>query len=305
MMDKRKTGNNLQSPGKIVNAVLFGSWLAVLAATWSTVLAVDNQPAEKKVFSLGIGPQQATTELAKRWGPVTRYLSEKTGYDIQFHTTKDIPSYQKNMREGLYDLAYMNPYHYTLFRKAANYDAFAQEKDATLTGVLVVHKDSPYKSVKDLDGKTGAFPAPGVPTAVVLPFAHFKEMNVRVTPSYVVSHDSVYRAVAKGMYAVGGGEERTFNGMDPEVRDQLRVLWNTQALPPFLFAAHPRVPAVAVQRIREAMLKMDQDPVAKPLLKAINLKGISPAQDSDYDVVRRLNIQALAEEQRLAEEKKK
>lgn len=39
------------------------------------------------------------------------------------------------------------------------------------------------------------------------------------------------------------------------------------------------------------MLRMDKDPSAAPLLKAINFKGIAPAVDADYDVVRRLNIQ--------------
>lgn len=276
--------------GKIVNAVLSGVCLAVLALTPPPLMAVEKQPDKKTVFSFGIGPQQAATELARNWGPVLRYLSEKTGYVIQFRTGKDIPTYQKQMHDGVYDLAYINPYHYTLFHKSAGYEVFAQEKDATLTGLLVVRKDSTYKSVKDLDGKTGAFPAPSAVTAAVLPFAHFKEMNVHVTPSYVTSHDSVYRAVAKGLYAVGGGEERTFNNMNPEVRDQLRVLWTAPPLPPFVFAAHPRVPKSAVNRIREAMLRMDQDPAAKPLLKAINFKGIAPAKDSDYDTVRQLNI---------------
>lgn len=251
--------------------------------------------AETKVISFGVGPQQSASELAKRWTPLLQYLSEKSGYTIQFQTSKDIPTYQQTMKSGQFDIAYINPYHYTLFHKAAGYEVFAQEKDATLTGVVVVRKDSPYKNMADLNGKEFACPAPTAVTAAVLPMQKFKQLKVNVTPSYVTSHDSVYRAVAKGLYAAGGGELRTFNNMDPEIRDQLRILWSTPPLPPFVFAAHPRVAQDAVKKIKGVMLQMDKDPAAAPLLKALNFKGIAAAQDADYNVVRKMNIQMPAE----------
>ncbi|MBI3545607.1 MAG: phosphate/phosphite/phosphonate ABC transporter substrate-binding protein [Gammaproteobacteria bacterium] len=246
--------------------------------------------ADVTVIGFGVGPQQSASELAKRWTPLLEYLSHKTGYTIQFQTSKDIPTYQQAMKAGQFDVVYINPYHYTLFHKTTGYDVFAQEKDATLTGIVVVHKDSPYKKMADLNGKDFACPAPTAVTAAVLPMQKFKQLKVSVTPNYVTSHDSVYRAVAKGLYAAGGGELRTFNNMDPEIRDQLRILWSATPLPPFVFAAHPRVSKQTVKRLQEVMVEMDKDPTAAPLLKALNFKGIAPAKDADYDVVRKLNI---------------
>ncbi len=266
-------------------------YLALLFLSVVMFGATGAQAAESKVISFGVGPQQSSNELAKRWTPFLEYLSEKSGYTIQFQTTKDIPTYQKAMKAGQFDIAYINPYHYTLFRKAANYDAFAQEKDATLTGVVVVRKDSPYKSMAELNGKDFACPAPTALTATVMPMQKFKQLKVNVTPNYVTSHDSVYRAVAKGLYPAGGGELRTLNNMDPEIRDQLRILWSAPSLPPFMFASHPRLSKDAVKRIQTAMLQMDKDPAAAPLLKALNFKGIVTAKDSDYNAMRKLNIQ--------------
>ncbi len=262
--------------------------LVILFTTYST--AINAADETTKNLSFAIGPQQSTGELARRWVPIMEYLSKRTGYSIHFTTTKDIPTYQREMREGKFDIAYINPYHYTLFRRAAGYDAFAQEKDANLTGVVVVGKNSDIKDMSALNGKELAFPAPGALTATILPMMYFKEHGIAVTPHYVTSHESVYRAVAKGLYPAGGGEQRTFDNTDPAIRDQLRVLWTAPQLPPFLFAAHPRVPKAAVERVRAAMLAMEQDPEAKPLLKAINFKGIAPAKDADYDAVRKLNI---------------
>ncbi len=263
----------------------------VLTAQMLISGVTSSQAAESKIVGFGVGPQQSASELAKRWTPFLEYLGKKSGYSIQFQTSKDIPTYQHAMKSGQFDIAYINPYHYTLFHKAAGYDVFAQEKDATLTGVVVVRKDSPYKSMADLNSKDFACPAPTALTATVMPMQKFKQLKVNVTPNYVTSHDSVYRAVAKGLYAAGGGELRTFNNMDPEIRDQLRILWSTTSLPPFVFAAHPRVSKDAVKRIKEAMLQMDKDPAAAPLLKALNFKGIAAAKDADYNVVRKMNIQ--------------
>lgn len=157
--------------------------------------------------------------------------------------------------------------------------------------MLVVRKDGPIKDPKQLDGSEGAFPAPTAVTAAVLPLQHLKKSGIEVKPVYVNSHDSVYRAVAKGLYAVGGGEGRTFDNLPAEVKAELKVIWQTEGLPPFVFAAHPRVAPKVVAKLKAAMLQMDKDPAAAPLLKAINFKGIAPAVDADYDVVRRLNIQ--------------
>ena len=244
-------------------------------------------------FSFGIGPQQAATELAKRWMPIMRYLSEKSGVPLQFRTAKDIPTFQQQMKEGVFDFAFVNPYHYTLFHKAAGYNAFAREKDGRLVGVLVVKRDGPIHDVAQLGGMTAAFPAANALAATWLPLIHLKEKNITVTPQYVNSMDSVYRAVAKGLFPVGGGEMRTLGSIDPEVKQQLRVLWSSEALPPFTFAAHPRVPKDAVAKVQKAMDGMDSDPHGRALLKAINFKGMESATDEEYNAMRAMNIKPM------------
>lgn len=253
-------------------------------------IAIAETKKSQVIISFGVGPQQSASDLAKRWVPIFQYLSEKTGYDIQFTTAKDIPTYQQQAKEGFFDILYINPYHYTLINTSAGYQAFATEKDAKLIGVVVVRKDSKYQNVTDLNGQNLAFPSPNAVTATAMPLAYFKEKNVSVIPNYVVSMDSVYRAVAKGLYPAGGGEQRTFNSLDPEIRSQLRILWSAEPFPAFIFAAHPRIPKDVVKRVQAAMLEMDKDPKGMELLKVINFKGIISAKDSDYDGIRKLNL---------------
>lgn len=244
-------------------------------------------------YSFGIGPSQSAMELAKRWTPVMQYLSEKSGVPLQFKTAKDIPTFQQQMREGVYDFAYINPYHYLEYHKGAGYSAFAREKDGKLFGVLVVKKDGPIQDVAQLNGQIVVFPTATALAATWLPLSMLKDRSVQVTPQYVNSMDSVYRSVAKGLFPAGGGELRTLGMIDPEVRNQLRILWTSEGLPPFTFAVHPRVPKDAIAKVQKALDEMDQNPQGMALLKANNFKGMEVTDDAGYNDMRKLNIKPV------------
>ena len=65
---------------------------------------------ESLTLSIGIVPQQNATKLARLWTPICNYLSQQTGHRFVFKTAKDIPTFEKRLAAGEYDIAYMNPY---------------------------------------------------------------------------------------------------------------------------------------------------------------------------------------------------
>jgi phosphonate transport system substrate-binding protein len=83
---------------------------------------------------------------------------------------------------------------------------------------------------------------------------------------------------------------KTFDRLQPAVRDQLRVLWSAPEYPPHPFIARPGLPADAVARLQAAMLAADADPAGQAALKALTLNGIGVARDSDYDPWRALGM---------------
>lgn len=268
---------------------VFALLILLFASCWVSA------PAAEAPLTFGVVPQQSASELARLWTPILIHLENETGYRFKFKTAKDIPTFEQRVAAGEYDFAYMNPYHYTVFYRSPEYAVFAKERDRKLSGIIVVRKDSAYTAIEQLNGSTIAFPAPAAFAASVLPHAALQRAGVRITAKYVASHDSVYRAVVKGLFPAGGGIERTFETIAPDIRDQLRILWKTPAFTPHAIAAHPRVPAAVVIRIGRAMYKMDQDPAGRALLKAIGFKGIAPARDAEYDDIRALRITVLDE----------
>jgi len=245
------------------------------------------QAPVKLIF--GVAPQQAVTELARIWTPFLGYLSRKTGYSFQFRSATDVTTFERRIAAGEYDFAYYNPLLYATSRESG-YQAIAKEKNTKLTGIVVVPKESPYRDLKDIDGATVAFPAPTAFAAAVLPQMMARKIGINIVPKYVSSHESVYRTVAHGLYPAGGGIIKTFENVEPAVRDQLRILWTSQAYTAHPVAAHPRIPPHVAQRVLDALMAMEKDPEGQAMLKMTNFKGFVPAKDSDYDDIRALNV---------------
>lgn len=271
--------------------------LSLVCLTQQNAMAVDTNAAtsdeKTRIIRFGVVPQQSASKLARLWTPILEYLGHKTGYQFIFGTAPDIPEFENRLAAGKYDLSYMNPYHYTTFNQYPGYIAIARARNKKIRGIVVVRKDSLIDNIGELHDKTLAFPAPAAFAASVLPRAYFKQAGMAITPKYVGSHDSVYRTVSRGLYPAGGGVIRTFNNVDPSIRNQLRVLWGTQAYTPHALAMHPDVPENVRTRIQTALAGMHEDPDGKKLVSAIKLKGFEKAQNSDWDDVRSLNLHLL------------
>jgi phosphonate transport system substrate-binding protein len=266
---------------------------AILCAATLSLSATPNTGLADEVgrhLYFGIVPQQSATRLAKIWVPFMAALSERSGMTIDFATTKDIPTFEACLARGAYELAYMNPYHYTVFHDASGYRAFARQAEKRLQGLMVVRADSPVRGLGDLAGKELAFPSPAAFGASMLPRAEMRRSGILHKPHYVKSHDSVYRSVAAGLFPAGGGVKRTFAAIDANLRRQLRVVHETAKYTPHAFASAPGVDDAVRKRIVNAMSAIATEQPA--LVKALGMGGFLASQDADWDDVRALNLSA-------------
>jgi len=258
------------------------------------VLALLFSNVQAEQYTFAFVPQQSAKVLAKKWGPILRYVSDKSGYQINFRTAPKIPVFEQRVSQGDYDFAYMNPVHYTVFAENPGYQAFAKQKGKKIKGIFVVAKDSKIKELSDLKGSTLAFPAPAAFAASVLPRGLLSEQKIEFKPKYVGSHDSVYMSVARGLYPAGGGIQRTFGTTSPAIREKLKVLTITEGFTPHAFASHPRVPKEVVAAVQKAFVEMFSDAKGKELLLNVGFKkGAEKASSSDWDDVRKLGYTEL------------
>ena len=251
----------------------------LLAASWGP----RANAAENQTYNFGVVPQQGVATLVKIWQPFFVELSRRSGAALQFATAPDIPAFENRILHEDYDFVYVNPYQYTLVRK--NYEAFARE-DIMLEGILVVPRECPWRSVKELKDARIAMPSPIAYGATILNKESLREAGLDpeedVFISYLGSHDGAYGAVASGLADAAGGVQRTFDLLPPEKRALLRVLHRTQGKVPHAFAAHRRVPRDTVKKVAAALTAMYDDERGRAALTSISMQRIIKAQDSDW-----------------------
>lgn len=247
--------------------------------------------AAQKTLTFGVVPQQSASKLLSIWGPLLSHLSKETGIKLVFKTAKDIPSFEKALAQGRYDIAYMNPFHYTEFHKSPGYQAFAKSANKQIKGIIVINKNSAVKTLKDLEGKTLVFPSRYAFAATLLTQALFHQEKVAFKSKYVSSHDSVYLNVAKGTFPAGGGIHRTFSSIPLNLQNQLMVLKTTAGHTPHAFAAHPKISSAIVDQLVIALVGLRNNKTGQVLLNKLKMSAIESAKNRDWDDIRALNIQ--------------
>ena len=264
-----------------------------------TVLALE-QPSDpppalgtnpERTYSFGVVPQQAATRLAAMWVPLLQRLETLSGVPLKFATAKDIPTFEEGLAAGRYDFAYMNPFHFVVFNAAPGYRALARDRDQRIKGIMVVAKDAPFVALEDLANQDLVFPAPGAFAASILTRAELERRGIPFQTRFVASHDSVYLNVAGGHFAAGGGIGRTLEAVNPEVREQLRVLWESPGFTPHAIAVSPQVPERDAQAVGQAFLALAD--AAPELLKDAALGPLTLAKDGDWDDIRALDVDRL------------
>lgn len=228
-------------------------------------------PRANKVHEVHVVPQLTPSVLFSKWAPLLEQLGRQTGLCFELRIAPSIPEFENALLAGLPDFAFVNPYHEVMARKAQGYLPLVVDSKEKLSGILTVRVDSPIKSIRELDGKTIAFPAPNAFAASLLIRSRLAQQGIRIQPKYVKTHANVYRAVIIGDVVAGGGVNNTLERENTSVRDQLRILSETPGYAPHPFISHPRVSPGLRETVIEAFLKLGDSESGRKLLDAIQI----------------------------------
>lgn len=247
--------------------------------------------ATSQSFTLSVVPQFTSVDIGMRWAPLLKRLEAETGYGFQLRLQDRTPKFESDFLAGTPDLLFLNPYHMLMAAEAQGYIPLVRDSEP-LVGILVVDKSGPIRQLSDLNDKNLAFPAPNAFGASLYLRALLAEQEgMRFSNDFVGSHQNVYRHVIKGDAAAGGGIQATLDREPEALRQRLRVIYTTPGVPPHPLAAHPRVPKVARDKIRNALLKLGKEAAGKKLLDAVELGQITEADMTrDYLPLKKLKI---------------
>ena len=224
-----------------------------------------------KVYTFDVVPQFPAAKIYTSWSPLLQRVGQDAGLCFELRVAPTIPEFEQKLLKGEPECVFLNPYHAVLAHQRKKYQPLLADSEDLLTGILVVRADSPIKSLEDLKGKNISFPAPNAFAASLLIRAEMAKRKIDINPVFVKTHSNVYRSIIGKDAIAGGGVNFTLDNEVPEVRQLLRVLFETQAYTPHPVATHPSVPATVRERFLKSMLKLTQDEEGRKLLDGINL----------------------------------
>jgi phosphonate transport system substrate-binding protein len=245
-----------------------------------------------KALVFGVVPQYDSRAIQSLWGPILKEMELHSNLEFKLSIAPNIPAFEKALLAGKYDLAYMNPYHYILANKKLGFQPIVKDIGRNLFGIVVVKKDSNIKDVKGLDNKLVAFPAPNAMGAALIPRAEFDRIHgINITPRYVKSHNSSYINAAMGLSDASGGVMSTFNRLDPNIKDQLKIIYKTSNHSPHPVAVHSRISKEIKKNLTDLFLEVSNLSSLEKSFKGIPFKKMGVANHSDYLPLKKLSLE--------------
>jgi len=265
--------------------------LACILLSSALILPLSASADASKELLFGSVAMDIPAVMHKRLKPLTRYLSEKLGRPVSLRLSPNMGAAIKEVADKNVDLAYLTPVAYLKAHKKGGAKIIAKtvtKGKASFQLMIVVKKDSPYKTVADLKGKTFAF---GDKRALLQRAAVVGAgINMEDFSSYkfIGHYDNIARAVVNGDFEAGILKDTMAFAWENK---GLRILAESPALPPYNITAKGDIDDDTLAKLKDAFLSLDKNnPEHLKVIKAVDKKydGFAATSDAEYDVVRKL-----------------
>lgn len=263
------------------------------AAPYQPTYSNQGPIAVETTLTFAVHPLHSPQHLATLYQPLVDQLHRRLP-DLHFRleASSSYPAYEQKLRDRRVAVALPNPYQ-TLLAERHGYRVIAKvADDEDFRGLILLRKDSPVRSPRDLVGKSVSFPAATALAATLLPQRWLHDQGVpmqSIEARYVGTQESSILNVALGKTAAAATWPqawRTFSAQQPELASQLEVKWKTPALINNSIMVRADVDEKTASRLSAALVAMSGDAEGQQVLKQIELNGFEAADGRAYDKVR-------------------
>lgn len=277
-------------------------WIAALAATLATTLAAAQE------INFGIIATDSASAQRERWEPFFRDMEKKTGLKVRSFYAPDYAGVIEAMRFNKVQVAWYGNKAAMEAVDRANGEVFAQLMYADGTfgyhGLLITHKDSPYRSVEDVlrNGKSINFGIgdPNSTSGFLVPtFYLFAKNGIdhRTTFKTVrnASHGANIQAVLAKQVDVATNNTEDMGKLEstkPELASQIRVLWRSPLIPSDPLVWRKDLDPTVKERLRSFVLGYAKtDTAERDILKNIyNYAGFRASTNDQLIPIRELEL---------------
>jgi len=251
--------------------------------------------AQAKVLRVSAIPDEAPTELQRKFKPLGDYLQKETGMEVQFVPVTDYAAVVEGLATGKIDLAWLGGFTYVQARIRSNggvVPIVQRAEDQVFTSKFIVPVDSPAKTLADLKGKTFAFGAPSSTSGSLMPRYFLMQAGVDPerdfkTVAFSGAHDATVAYVAAGRAEAGvlnsSVWDKLVESKNPNAA-KVRVLATTPTFFDYNWTVRPGLDPALTRKITQAFLKLDPaKPGDKDIMELQRASKFIPTQSSNYD----------------------
>ncbi|CAM3461767.1 phosphate/phosphite/phosphonate ABC transporter substrate-binding protein [Hydrogenibacillus schlegelii] len=285
-------------PAKAVTEAFGGSVSWEPTAKVASVITYKAEPFPKKEIVVGLIPSQEAQALADKAKPFAEKLQNHLKLPVKVYVGTDYTATIEAMGAKQVDVGMFGPQSYVLAHDRGYADvllASVRNGSKTYRSQIVVAKDAPFQSLKDLKGKKIAFVDPASTSGYTYPLAMLIEAGLDpekdVTLVEAGGHDKTILALLRGDVdaAFSFDDARDIvEKADPNVKKKTRILAKSDPIPNDVMSVRSDLSPYWKAKLKEAFKVLALTEDGKKDLKAIyNIDGFADAKDSEYDIVRR------------------
>jgi phosphonate transport system substrate-binding protein len=264
------------------------------------------QPLEGPPIRIGYMNCNSEAETMKRFRPLTAYLSQQLGRPFEA-VPVDTQDFESSFAAGDFAFTHGNSLLYIIMRENHGLKLLATEKrgqfGSRTAGSIIVKKDSPIKTLADLQGKRMLFGPQLAPTGYLAQYdlmlqAGFDPevgLDYYAIPHGAYKHEKVIYGVYFGEYDVAAAPTLDLELMTREGRisaDDFRILAQSEIIPYCTFGASKDVDAELAEKFRKVLVELTPETTVEidgetiKVLDSAWVDGFETLLDQDYDPIR-------------------
>ncbi len=273
---------------------------ALCLATTNSVSAQDSsaqQTSGNKALSLGFFPIISTVALYKRFSPLRDYIAEKLQQPVNMETAKDFPTFLQRTDTRQYDIVITAP-HFALRAADSGKYRIRVALQGEVYQLLVVRKDSPITSIKQLAGKRIATPpADALMTMIGMRALAQAGLTGRRAPVYssYTSHNAANEALLAGEVDAAIASSNVIRKAIGKGAP-FRIVHRSFKLPNMATLVASDLDPALADRIVQILVNMQSTAKGQQVLKQIRFPGYRVVKrPAEYESLRPYMEQAAAE----------
>ena len=273
---------------RVASFVFQAAFVAMLAAVSGVAQAQQN------VLKVSAIPDEAPTELQRKFEPLGKYLEKQIGMKVEFIPVTDYAAVVESLASRRLDMAWLGGFTFVQTKLHTNGTAIPivqrQEDAAFISRFITAQPD--IKSLSDLKGKTFAFGSPSSTSGHLMP--RYFLLQAGIDPekdfksiAFSGAHDATAAFVDSGRVDAGVLNASVWDKLVEQKKidpAKVRVFATTPPYFDYNWTVRGDLDPALVKKLTDAFLALDpSNPEQKEILALQRATKFIPTKASNYD----------------------